>query len=282
MKSAPWYARSTVDRFVHSRQIQNTVIVVILINAAILGLETVHSISEGTGGLLRILDAICLSVFVVEIALKLYARGLRFFTSAWNVFDFLVVGVALIPGVDGFAVLRALRVLRVLRLVSVVPALRRVVDALVRAVPGIASIGALLVIVFYVGAVMATTLFGQAFPELFGDLGASLFSLFQIMTLDNWSVIVRDVSVALPWAPAFFIPFVLVSALTVLNLFIAVIVDAMQGLDKDRIAEGEAPLHDLTIGHADTDALAAEVAALRAQIESLTAAVTEQKRGDGR
>lgn len=125
--------------------------------------------------------------------------------------------------------------LRVRRLASVVRALRRVVDALVRAVPGIVSIGALLVIVFYVGAVMATTLFGQAFPELFGDLGAQLFSLFQIMTLD-----------------------------------------------KDRIAEGEAPLHDLTIGHAGTDALAAEVAVLRAQIESLTAAVTEQKHGDGR
>ncbi|MBX3095093.1 MAG: ion transporter [Cryobacterium sp.] len=280
MTSAPWYSRTTVDRFVHSRPIQNTVIVVILINAAILGLETVHSISEGTGGLLRVLDTVCLSVFVVEIALKLYARGLRFFTSAWNVFDFLVVGVALIPGADGFAVLRALRVLRVLRLVSVVPALRRVVDALVRAVPGIASIGALLVIVFYVGAVMATTLFGRHFPELFGDLGASLFSLFQIMTLDNWSVVVRDVSAALPWAPAFFIPFVLVSALTVLNLFIAVIVDAMQGLDKDRIAQGEPPLHDLTIGHAGTDALAAEVAALREQIESLTAAVSDQRRSE--
>lgn len=282
MTSARWYSRSAVDRFVHSRSIQNTVIVVILVNAAILGLETVHSLAESTGGLLRVLDTVCLGVFVVEITLKLYARGLRFFTSAWNVFDFVVVGVALIPGADGFAVLRALRVLRVLRLVSVVPALRRVVDALVRAVPGIASIGALLVIVFYVGAVMATTLFGRDFPHLFGDLGASLFSLFQIMTLDNWSVIVRDVSVALPWAPAFFIPFVLVSALTVLNLFIAVIVDAMQGLDKDRIAEGEPALHDLTIEHTGTDALAAEVAALRAQIESLTATVTGQRREEER
>lgn len=277
MASPRWYTRAAVDGFILSKPVQYTVIVVILINAAILGLETVSTLTPQTRQLLHVLDTICLSIFVVEIALKLYGRGWRFFRDPWNVFDFLVVGVALIPGSNGLAVLRALRVLRVLRLISVVPALRRVVDALVRAVPGIASIALLFVILFYVGAVMATTLFGEQFPETFGSLGASLFSLFQVTTLDNWSTLVRDVSAVLPWAPAFFIPFVLISALTMLNLFIAVIVDAMQGLgrpsgsgvEKGRDADEAAPAR----GDAE---LSAEIALLREQIAALTEAVNKR------
>lgn len=277
MTSAAWYSRAAVGGFVLSTPIQNIVIVVILINAVTLGLETAPVVVDATGEFLHVVDRVCLGIFVVEITMKLYAEGLRFFTRAWNIFDFIVVGVALIPGADGLAVLRALRVLRVLRLISVVPALRRVVDALVRAIPGIISIAALLAIIFYVGAVMATMLFGEAFPETFGDLGASLFSLFQVMTLDNWSMIARDVSAVIPWAPAFFVPFVLTSALTVLNLFIAVIVDAMQGLDEDRTDSGKKPLHEVTIGHHADQQVLAELGELRAQVERLTAAI-ETKR----
>ena len=267
MASAPSYSRAAVGRFILSKAVQNTVIVVILINAVILGIETVTGLDAATRQVLHVLDAICLSVFVVEIALKLYAQGWRFFRDAWNVFDFLVVAIALMPGSNGLAVLRALRVLRVLRLISVMPALRRVVDALVRAVPGIASIALLLVIIFYVGAVMATTLFGEHFPQYFGDLGAALFSLFQVTTLDNWSTMVRDVSSVLPWAPAFFIPFVLISALTVLNLFIAVIVDTMQGL-----GHPAKPTEDAAGGE-----LRAEIVALREQVAALTDAVRSRE-----
>lgn len=273
----PWYARTSVDRFVHSRAVQNTVIGVILLNAAILGLETVPALHAGAvGETLRVLDRICLTIFVVEILLKLYAQRLGFFRSAWNVFDFLVVAISLVPGADGLAVLRALRVLRVLRLVSAVPALRRVVDALVRAIPGIGAIAALLAIVFYVGAVMATMLFGAQFPDEFGNMGRSLFTLFQVMTLDNWSVAARDVWETIPWAPAFFVPFVLVSSLTVLNLFIAVIVDAMQGLNAHDRADGtpaqhadpiEAVAHD---GTAQRDDIADELAKLRAEVAELS------------
>lgn len=275
MKTAPWYSRAAIGRFVVSKPVQNSVIVVILINAAILGLETSSAITAVAGDTLHLLDKICLGVFVVEIALKLYAQRLRFFTDAWNVFDFLVVGVALVPGADGLAVLRALRVLRVLRLISVVPALRRVVDALVRAVPGIASIAALLTIVFYVGGVMATMLFGADFPQYFGDLGTSLFSLFQIMTLDNWSVITREITASNPWAPAFFVPFVLVSALTVLNLFIAVIVDAMQGLDDDRTDAGMEPLHEPARAHGE---VMDELRSLQDQVRRLTDALDADRR----
>ena len=239
-----------MGRFVLSSPVQTFIIVVILVNAVILGLETSPAVTESFGGLLHVLDKICLGIFLIEIALKLYAERLGFLRNAWNVFDFLVIGVALIPGADGFAVLRALRVLRVLRLISVIPSLRRVVDALVRAVPGIVSIAALLVIVFYVGA--------------------SLFSLFQIMTLDSWSALARTVSAEIPWAPAFFVPFVLISALTVLNLFIAVIVDAMQGLDEDRVRNGEAPVHEVTVGGHGEAAVLAELRELRAQVAQLT------------
>lgn len=262
MKEQRWCSRESVGTFIVSKPVQYAVIAVILINAVILGIETVSTLSQETRHLLHVLDTICLSIFVVEIALKFYGQGWRFLRDPWNVFDFIVVAIALVPATDSFAVLRALRVLRVLRLISVVPALRRVVDALVRAMPGIASIAVLLVILFYVGAVMATTLFGKHFPELFGTLGASLFSLFQVTTLDNWSVIVRDVSSVLPWAPAFFIPFVLISALTVLNLFVAVIVDAMKGLDRTEATEPAA-----------SDESAAQLKALQEQVAELTAAV---------
>lgn len=278
MTSRAWYSRAAVGGFVLSKPTQTVVIVVILINAVTLGLETVPAIAGPAGEVLHVVDRVCLAIFIVEIALKLYAERLRFFTSAWNVFDFIVVGVALIPGADGLAVLRALRVLRVLRLISAVPALRRVVDALVRAVPGIASIAALLAIIFYVSAVMATMLFGDAFPETFGDLGASLFSLFQIMTLDNWAVIVREVSAEAPWAPAFFVPFVLISALTVLNLFIAVIVDAMQGLGP-RTDKGQKPQNEVTVDHHADEQVLAELSALRTQVEQLTAVLqTDRER----
>lgn len=278
MTAARWFSRKSVDSFVLSRAAQNFVIVVILINAATLGLETSPAIVQAAGDVLGIIDRVCLSIFIVEIALKLYAQGLRFFTNSWNVFDFLIVGVALLPGADGLAVLRALRVLRVLRLISVIPSLRRVVDALVRAIPGIASIAALLAIVFYVGAVMATMLFGEQFPEAFGDLGRSLFSLFQIMTLDGWSDLSRKISAEFPWAPAFFVPFVLVSALTVLNLFIAVIVDAMQGLDEDRAEQGEKPLHPAGRELAADEEILSELGSLRAQVAALTAAIEAMKK----
>ena len=277
MQTEAWYSRAAIGRFVLAAPVQNVVIVVILVNAAILGLETVPAVMAGFGEALHILDKVCLAIFIAEIAMKLYAERLAFFRSAWNVFDFVVVGIALIPGADGFAVLRALRVLRVLRLISVIPSLRRVVDALVRAVPGIASIAALLAILFYVGAVMATMLFGERFPQYFGDMGASLFSLFQIMTLDAWSDMTRAITAEIPWAPAFFVPFVLISALTVLNLFIAVIVDAMQGLDEDRVEEGKEPLHEVTLGHRDDRQVLAEIGELRAQIAALTEAVQARK-----
>lgn len=257
--AAPWYSRAAVHAFVWSPAVQNVIITVIIVNSVILGVQTLPLV-EAAGGILDLLDAVCVFIYVVEIALKLYADGLQFFRSGWNVFDFVIVAISLIPGARTFAALRALRVLRVLRLVSAVPSLRRVIDSLARSVSGIASVATLLGIIFYVGAVMATMLFGAAFPELFGSLGSSFFTLFQLMTLDDWANITRDVAAVYPYAPGFFVVFVLVSALTLLNLVVAVIVDAMQRFDGTR------------------DSLETEVTGLRIQIQELTDILHDQPR----
>lgn len=210
--------------------VQRTIIIVILFNALILGLETVPALFSRYGELLILLDRLCLGIFVVELSLSIVAMGPgRFFRDPWRVFDFFVVGIALIPATGTFSILRSLRVLRVLRLASASPRMRAVVSALLSAIPGLGSIGALLVILFYVAAVMTTKLFGPVFPEWFGSIGASMYSLFQIMTLESWSMgIVRPIMEEFPYAWLFFVPFIVTATFTMLNLFIAVIVDAMQ------------------------------------------------------
>jgi voltage-gated sodium channel len=209
--------------------VKNGIIAVIIFNALILGLETSDSVMARAGALILTLDALCLTVFVVEIGLKLVAHGRRFFASGWNLFDFAIVAIALVPAGQGLAVLRALRILRVLRVVSSTPRLRRVVEGLFSALPSMGSVFLLTTLVFYIGAVMATKLFGDAFPEWFGTLGRSAYSLFQIMTLESWSMgIVRPVMEIYPHAWAFFVPFILVTTFVVVNLVVGLIVNSMQ------------------------------------------------------
>ena len=215
-------------RFIESSRFQNFITGVIALNAVILGLETSKSIMDVAGPVLQALDHIAVAIFVVELALKLFVYRLSFFKRAWNVFDFTIVAITLLPAGQGLSVLRALRILRAFRLISTVPSMRKVVEALMRAIPGMVSVLTLLSLVFYVSAVMATKLFGAGFPEWFGSIGASLYSLFQIMTLESWSMgIVRPVMESYPMAWMFFVPFILITTFAVLNLFIAIVVDAM-------------------------------------------------------
>jgi voltage-gated sodium channel len=241
--------REQLGAWIESKRVQVLIVGLIVLNAVTLGLETSESVMAALGGLLHWLDRGILTVFVVEIGLKLYARGSGFFREPWNVFDFVVVGIALIPSSGPLAVLRALRVLRVLRLVSMVPRLRFVVEALLRAVPGISSIGLLMLILFYVFGVMATGLFGPRFPEWFGTIADSMYTLFQIMTLESWSMgIVRPVMAEYPYAWLFFIPFILVATFTMLNLFIGIIVDTMQTMhqaESNEISETHQEVMDI-------------------------------------
>jgi voltage-gated sodium channel len=266
--------RVRLQRFIEQPRVQRGIIALILLNAVILGMETSETLMAHAGQLLLAADQLILAVFVAEIGIRLYVHRLAFWRDPWSVFDFMVVAIALVPASGSFAVLRALRVLRVLRLLTVVPAMRRVVGALLAAIPGLGSIALVLLILYYVFAVIATNLFGAAYPEWFGTLGRSLYTLFQIMTLESWSMgISRPVMETFPYAWAFFIPFILVATFTILNLFIAIIVNAMQSVgEKEQVATRTAV--DDARDHIEAD-LHSEVQAMRREIRELKALLVQ-------
>ncbi|MGV8986312.1 MAG: ion transporter [Cypionkella sp.] len=230
--------RLKVSTWLGSVLVGRGIVVVILINAILLGLETSPAVMGVFGPPIEALDSTCLAIFVVELALKLYALRSNFFRSGWNLFDFVIIGISLIPGAQSLSVLRALRVLRVLRVVSVAPSLRRVVEGFVTALPGMGSVFLLMALIYYIASVMATKLFANSFPVWFGDMGRSAYSLFQIMTLESWSMgIVRPVMEVYPYAWAFFLPFIMVTTFTVVNLLVGLIVTSMQSSYQDESAE---------------------------------------------
>lgn len=221
--------RERLNSWVESRAVSNFIIGVILFNAVLLGMETSPVLMAQYGPMILFLDSVCLGIFIIEITLKIIGRGSRFFRDGWNLFDFAVVAIALLPAVQGLSVLRALRILRVLRVISVAPSLRRVVEGFITALPGMGSVFLLMTIIFYIGSVIATKLFGNDFPQWFGTLPSSAYSLFQIMTLESWSMgIVRPVMEIYPYAWMFFLPFILVTTFAVVNLLVGLIVNSMQ------------------------------------------------------
>lgn len=246
--------RGRLADWIESAPVQRLIMALVILNAVTLGLETVPAAMQRYGELLVMADRSLLAIFVAELALKLLAFGRRFFRSGWNLFDLGVIGVALLPATGSLSVLRAIRVLRILRVVSAIPKLRFMVEALVRSVPGIGSIALLLGLFFYVFAVMATKLYGAAFPHWFGNLGTSLFSLFQVMTLEGWADIAREVMTERPGAWIFFVLFILLATFTVLNLFIGMIVKAMEDSPSAQEVQRE---------------LAAEIRALSAEVRRL-------------
>jgi len=254
--------------FIENPRLQKSIIVLILMNAVLLGLETSPAVMNQAGPFILMLDQLILAIFVVEISLRLYVYRSAFWRDPWSLFDFTVVAIALIPASGPFAVLRALRVLRVLRLLTMVPSMRRVVGALLNAIPGLGSIGLMLMVFYYVFAVIATNLFGEAYPEWFGSLGSSFYTLFQIMTLESWSMgIVRPVMETFPLAWAFFVPFIMVATFTMLNLFIAIIVSAMQNYSEAEHQETVDALQQ-TQEHIEAD-LHNEMRSLRNEINEL-------------
>lgn len=261
-----WRAR--LASVVEGQSAQAFITVLIIINAITLGLETSKQITDQIGSVLLTIDRIILSIFVVEITLRIVARGSQFFRDPWSLFDFSVIAIALVPTTDELAVLRSLRVLRVLRLVSIIPHMRRVVGGLLAAIPGLSSIVGILMLLFYVFAVIATKLFGEAFPQWFGTLWSSMYTLFQIMTLESWSMgIVRPVMDVYGLAWLFFVPFILATTFTVLNLFIAIIVSAMES---ERRADEEQTMAAVThVTDEMVRAIHTDMQALRRQIDDM-------------
>jgi len=226
-----------LQRFVESSKFQQVIIALILFNAVTLGLET-SQFGKANAGTLHLIDSTILVMFTIELLLKLIVYRRQFFSSGWNWFDFLIVAVSWAPTSGALSVLRAFRILRVLRLLSVVPQMRRVIGALGHSLPGMASVVGVLSIIFYVSAVLTTKIFGSHsdanMQEWFGSIGASAYTLFQVMTLESWSMgIVRPTMELFPLSWIFFVPFIIITSFAVLNLFIGIIVDAMQVMHEE-------------------------------------------------
>jgi voltage-gated sodium channel len=259
-------------KIIQDPRTERVIMALIVINAVTLGLETNKAVMEQFGPALHLLDQAILAVFVIELAGRIILQRTAFFRDGWNIFDFIVIGVSLAPATEAFTVLRALRVLRLLRLVTLVPSLRRVVGGLISALPGMGSIVLLIGLIYYVCAVMAVNLFGDDFPHLFGTLPTSLFTLFTIMTLEGWvDGVVKPIMEKMPYAWLFFIPFIIGTTFTILNLFIGIIVNAMQGeVAKEAAAELEA---ERDIMQEETAPLMREIKSLRADVAALREAM---------
>ena len=226
--------RRYLAKILDGNKVQSFITGLIFINAITLGLETSSSIRSSVGTYLQIFDNFVIMVFAVEITLKLYANGLRFFKNGWNIFDFTIVLISLIPATGSLSVLRALRVLRILRLLKMAPRLKFIVNSLFKSLPDLVWIFILILIFYYLYSVMGTKLFGESFPDLFGTLTTSMFTLFQLMTLEDWvNGVAKPVMSVFPYAYIYFISFILITSVVVLNLIIAVIVSGLEAIQTE-------------------------------------------------
>lgn len=253
--------RRKIEAFVNSPTIQHFIVFLIVLNAILLGLETDAEIVQSIGAELTFIDHAILLIFTLEIVLLMASRGWRYFLDPWCVFDFLVVSISLVPATESLSVLRSLRVLRVLRLINKVESMKRVVSGLLSSLPGLGSVFGLILIIFYVAGVIATNEFGKAFPDYFGNLSSTFFTLFQVMTLESWSDgVARPVMEKFPYAWVFFVLFILVATFIVVNLFIAVIVDSLTSSPKENVGMSD---------HQHPTDLEQEVRAMRQEIGEL-------------
>ena len=238
-----------IRRLVEHGAFQKFILFVIGVNALTMGLQTFPSVVSRAGGILTALDQVCLGIFVMELLLKMVAYNRRFVFDGWNVFDFLVVAVCFMPSMGALSTARVFRVLRVFKVISGVRHLRIIIAALLKSVPGMLWTVFLLGLVYYVYAIIGTTIFGGKFDAWFGSLGKSFYSLFQIMTLESWSMgIARPVIAAYPYAWIYFVSFVLISSFVVMNIVVAIVVNSMGDINasgEEESADAPKPEEDL-------------------------------------
>lgn len=236
----------------------------IIINGITMGLETSKEFTASFGVVTAWFNQLVIAIFTIEIVLRIYVHRLSFFKDPWSLFDFFVVSISLVPASSGFEILRILRVFRLFRLITVVPQMRKIVAALISVIPGMLSVIALMSLFFYIFGIMATQLFSEKFPQWFGTLGESFYTLFQIMTLESWSMgIVRPVMETYPYAWVFFVPFIFIVTFVMINLVVAIIVDAMAILNQD----GEE--HIIQEVHSHEISMNEEIQSLRKEIQEL-------------
>jgi len=257
---------------VESSLFQNFIVAIIILNGITMGMETSKDIMSSIGTFIHIFDKAVITIFTIEIAMRIFVYRLSFFKDGWSLFDFFIVAISLVPSSTGFEILRILRVLRLFRLVTVVPQMRKIVIALVSVIPGMASIAGLLTLLFYIFAIMATQLYGESFPQWFGSLSESFYTLFQIMTLESWSMgIVRPIMEVHPHAWMFFVPFIFIVTFIMINLIIAIVVDAMNEI-KD--SDNDTLIDEI---HTSEDHTKIEVEKLRVEIQELKQILLERK-----
>lgn len=260
-----------VQSLIENSKFQNFIMMLIIFNGITMGFETSKTFALEYATFFDMANTLVIIIFTIEILLRIYVYRASFFKDSWSLFDFSVVAISLVPASGGFEIFRILRVLRLFRLITIVPQMRKIVSALLKVLPGIASIAGLLTLFFYIFAIMATQLYGERFPEWFGDLGDSFYTLFQIMTLESWSMgIVRPIMEVYPLAWLFFMPFIFMATFIIINLIIAVVVDAMNELTS---AEES---HIVEEVHASEVATKEEIKALHQEIIELKMLLKER------
>ncbi|WP_436515800.1 ion transporter [Ekhidna sp. To15] len=237
--------RDSLRVFFESQVFQTVITSIIIVNSILIGLETSEAIMVSYGRIIDVIDLTILVLFSIEIFLKIFVYRIGFFKNSWNVFDFLVVAISLVPAAGSFSVFRALRIVRTLRILRSIPKLRLIIESLVKSLPSIGWIAVLLGIVFYVFSVIGVNLFGDLYPKYFGDMSKAIFTLFQIMTLESWSsAIARPVMDGVPFAGVYFITFILIATYTTLNIFIAIVVNTMNEVSLKDLKEEEEHIKD--------------------------------------
>jgi len=253
-----------IKSLVESRKFQNFIMGIIILNGITMGFETSKTFATDYHDFFELFNMLVITIFTIEIAMRIYVHRVSFFKDSWSLFDFIIVAISLVPTSAGFEIFRILRVLRLFRIITVVPQMKKIITALLSVIPGISSIAGLLTLFFYIFAIMSTQLYGEKFPEWFGTLGDSFYTLFQIMTLESWSMgIVRPIMEVYPLAWVFFVPFIFMATFIIVNLIIAIVVDAMNEMNSN---EEE---HIVEEFHSSENLMKSEIQNLRNDIKEL-------------
>ena len=235
-----------IERAVAAPAFEFTIIAIIILNGVLLGVGTSPELSERYGDWIHIGNQIALAIFIVEALLKMTAASPRFlgyFRDGWNIFDFLVIVFALIPATGEYAMIaRLARLLRVLRLISTIRDLRLIVAALVRSIPSVGHVMLLMSIIVYIYAIMGYHLFHQDDPDNWGNLGMSLLTLFNVITLEGWTDVMAKAMETHSMAWLYFVSFVIVGTFVVINLFIAIIINNLDEAKLERLRDIETPV----------------------------------------
>ncbi len=240
------------QKLIYNKAFNIFIFTLILLSAVIIGIETYPGLAKQYNDALSFIDRLIIAIFTIEIAFKIIANGKRpwiYFSDPWNVFDFIIVAVCLIPFSDThyFAVFRILRVLRIFRMITVFPKLRLIISALLKSIPSMGYVVMLIGILFYVYAIVGVFVFGENDPMHFGDLHHAFVTLFKVLTLEGWTDIMNvhifgpanneNQQIVSLWPFLYFASFILIGAMIIMNLFIGVIMNSMEESQKELAQE---------------------------------------------